>query len=74
MLSDLEAFVSEIPSSINPRSVLFQKTDYRKIILSDIGVGAAISLLCRYGLSFGFSSLLKHYFIPYLVRPPAPFN
>ncbi|KAF8909566.1 hypothetical protein CPB85DRAFT_1376244 [Mucidula mucida] len=43
------------------------KTDHRKIILSDIGVGAAISLLCRYGLSFGFSSLLKHYFIPYLL-------
>ncbi|KAI0430039.1 fatty acid desaturase-domain-containing protein [Xylaria sp. FL1042] len=50
----------------NPSSPLYEAKDAKLIVLSDIGIGIAASVLIYLGNNFGWSNLLVWYFIPYL--------
>ncbi|KAJ7447434.1 fatty acid conjugase [Mycena latifolia] len=50
-----------------PSSVLFKKSEYNKIVASNVGLILAVSALFKYRYTCGFSALTKHYIIPYLL-------
>ncbi|KAJ1926604.1 hypothetical protein IWQ60_003647 [Tieghemiomyces parasiticus] len=53
-------------SHFDPNSVLFKPTQYREIIMSDVGVLLTLAALGYAGVTFGFLAVLKFYVIPYL--------
>ncbi|KAJ7210037.1 hypothetical protein GGX14DRAFT_534816 [Mycena pura] len=53
-----------ITAHFSPSSVLFKKSDYNKIIASNIGLVAIGSVLVRYSMNNGAASLLMHYVVP----------
>lgn len=51
----------------NPKAAMFSARDYWDIIVSDIGVIAALSTLIFCIWKFTFLEVFKYYFIPYLI-------
>jgi len=54
-------------SHFHPRSKLFQDRDYNDIVISDVVFFAAFGGLCWAIYSFGFSTVLFYYIVPYLI-------
>ncbi|EJT71130.1 Delta(12) fatty acid desaturase [Gaeumannomyces tritici R3-111a-1] len=50
----------------NPSSPLYENKDAGKVLLSDLGIGLAITGLVYLCRTFGFQNMLVWYFIPYL--------
>lgn len=50
----------------NPKSPLFSKRDYWDIVVSDIGIVAAIAAISACVHKFGLANVVYYYFIPYL--------
>jgi omega-6 fatty acid desaturase / acyl-lipid omega-6 desaturase (Delta-12 desaturase) len=50
----------------NPASPLFSRHEYNKILLSDLGIILALTALTIATRTFGFSSVLCYYVLPYL--------
>ncbi len=50
----------------NPNARMFSKRDYRDVVVSDIGILAALGLLLFCSWKFTFLVVFKYYFIPYL--------
>lgn len=50
----------------NPNSKMFSKRDYRDVVVSDIGILAALATLIFCCCKFGPVEVLKYYFIPFL--------
>lgn len=53
-------------SHFDPSSPIFDKKSYWQIVKSDIGVLAMIAVLTWFSYSFGFMTMIKYYFVPYL--------
>ncbi|KAI0559943.1 delta12 fatty acid desaturase [Gracilaria domingensis] len=51
----------------NPRATMFAKREYWNIILSDVGLGFASAALFYSMYRFGAITVLKYYFIPYMI-------
>jgi omega-6 fatty acid desaturase / acyl-lipid omega-6 desaturase (Delta-12 desaturase) len=49
----------------NPTSPLFSKSQYNKILLSDLGVILAFTILALASRTWGFSIVFCYYFLPY---------
>lgn len=54
-------------SHFNPYAALFSSEDRPSIVLSDIGLIVALSVLCYFINLFNFSVVLRLYIVPYLV-------
>jgi omega-6 fatty acid desaturase / acyl-lipid omega-6 desaturase (Delta-12 desaturase) len=50
----------------NPSSPLYDNRDAKLILLSDLGIGLAMTALVKLGNTFGWTNLLVWYFLPYL--------
>lgn len=50
----------------DPRSPLYENSDAKLILLSDIGIGIASAVLFYLGNTFGWSNMAVWYFAPYL--------
>lgn len=50
----------------NPRARMFSKRDFYDIIVSDIGIVAALATIAYFSINFGLVTVLKFYFIPYM--------
>jgi len=54
-------------SHFNPHSVLFKATQVKDVIVSDAGLLVVVGALAAAGVHFGWTAVLFHYFMPYLV-------
>jgi len=50
----------------DPRSPLYDHRDAKLVLLSDLGLGLAVSALVYLSRTFGFTNMLVWYFLPYL--------
>jgi omega-6 fatty acid desaturase (delta-12 desaturase) len=50
----------------NPSSPLYEAKDAKLILLSDLGLAIALTILCLLGSKFGFVNMAVWYGIPYL--------
>ena len=50
----------------DPSSVLFKPRDRHLILLSNVGIGAMLSLLAFWARTFGAVAVFKFYVLPYL--------
>jgi len=53
-------------SHFNPNSPLYDGKDAKLILLSDLGLGLAITALVKLGNTFGWANMAVWYFLPYL--------
>jgi omega-6 fatty acid desaturase / acyl-lipid omega-6 desaturase (Delta-12 desaturase) len=50
----------------DPSSPLYEAKDAKLVLLSDLGLGIAVSILVMLGRTYGWSNMFVWYFVPYL--------
>lgn len=50
----------------NPKAPMFSPRDYWDIVVSDVGVVAALTVLGSFTAKFGLANVAKYYFMPYM--------